>query len=118
VTPEVEPKRYDTRFFVAALPPGQRPRDVGGESDRLVWLRPQEAIDRHAAGRLAMLPPTVFTLAELAEHPDVDSVLRVANERDIQPVLPRVVVTGEEAELLLPSDAGYDEVHPGSNGAQ
>jgi 8-oxo-dGTP pyrophosphatase MutT (NUDIX family) len=118
VTPEVEPKRYDTRFFVAALPPGQRPRDVGGESDRLVWLRPQEALDRHAAGRLAMLPPTVFTLAELAEHPDVDSVLRVANERDIQPVLPRVVVTGEEAELLLPSDEGYDEVYPGPNGAQ
>jgi 8-oxo-dGTP pyrophosphatase MutT (NUDIX family) len=107
VTPEVEPKRYDTRFFVAALPEGQRTRDVGGESDRMVWVRPGDAVTEHAAGRLAMLPPTVFTLAELAEYPDVHSILQAANERDIKPVLPRVVVTGEEAELLLPTDPGY-----------
>jgi 8-oxo-dGTP pyrophosphatase MutT (NUDIX family) len=107
VTPEVEPKRYDTRFFVAAMPVGQRTRQVGGESDRTVWLRPQEAIDRHAAGELAMLPPTVFTLAELTTYSSVDSVLEAANERDIQPVLPRVVITGDEAELLLPHDPGY-----------
>jgi hypothetical protein len=107
VTPEVEPKRYDTRFFVAAMPPGQRTRQVGGESDRTVWLRPQEALDRHEAGELAMLPPTVFTLAELTAYSSVNSVLEAANERDIRPVLPRVVVTGDEAELLLPSDPGY-----------
>jgi hypothetical protein len=112
VTPEVEPKRYDTRFFVAALPAGQRSRDVGGESDRMVWIRPDEAIRRHGEGQLAMLPPTVFTLAELAEYPDVDSVLQAANERDIKPVLPRVAVTGEEAELLLPNDPGYADAHP------
>jgi 8-oxo-dGTP pyrophosphatase MutT (NUDIX family) len=107
VTPEVEPKRYDTRFFVAAMPPGQATRDVGGESDRMVWLRPQEALDLHEAGGLAMLPPTAFTLAELTNYPNVRSVLEAANERDIKPVLPRVVLTGEQAELLLPSDPGY-----------
>jgi 8-oxo-dGTP pyrophosphatase MutT (NUDIX family) len=107
ITPEVEPKRYDTRFFVAAMPPAQRTRQVGGESDRTVWLSPQEALDRHEAGELAMLPPTVFTLAELTSFPTVDSVLAQANERDIRPVLPRVVVTGDEAEVLLPGDPGY-----------
>lgn len=109
ITPEVEPKRYDTRFFVAALPAGQATRDVGGESDRLVWLRPQDALDLHEAGGLAMLPPTAFTLAELTEYRTVDSVLAAANERDIQPVLPRVVLTGEQAELLLPHDGGYGQ---------
>jgi 8-oxo-dGTP pyrophosphatase MutT (NUDIX family) len=112
VTPEVEPKRYDTRFFVAALPSRQVTRDVGGESDRMVWLRPEDAVRQHGQGSLAMLPPTVFTLAELAEYPDVDSILQAANKRDIQPVLPRVVVTGEEAELLLPSDPGYADAYP------
>jgi 8-oxo-dGTP pyrophosphatase MutT (NUDIX family) len=107
VTPEVEPRRYDTRFFVAALPTGQATRHVGGESDRTVWLRPQDAIDAQAAGRLAMLPPTVFTLAELTAYSSVESVLEAANERDIRPVLPRVVITGDEAELLLPDDPGY-----------
>ena len=112
VTPEVEPRRYDTRFFVAAMPAGQATRHVGGESDRTVWLRPQDAIDAHAAGELAMLPPTVFTLAELTGYDSVDSVLAAANERDIRPVLPRVIVTGEEAELLLPSDPGYTDAYP------
>src|SRR4051795_8495362 len=83
ITPEVEPKRYDTRFFVAALPAGQGTRDVGGESDRLVWLPPQQALDLHEAGGLAMLPPTAFTLAELTSYSSVDSVLAAANERDI-----------------------------------
>src|ERR1700712_4254022 len=109
VTPEAEPKRYDTRFFVAAMPSGQATRDVGGESDRMVWLRPQEALDLHEAGGLAMLPPTAFTLAELTAYPTVGSVLTAANERDIKPVLPRVVLTGEQAELLLPSDEGYGQ---------
>jgi 8-oxo-dGTP pyrophosphatase MutT (NUDIX family) len=107
VTPEAEPKRYDTRFFVAAMPAAQATRDVGGESDRMVWLRPQTALDLHTAGELAMLPPTAFTLAELTGYAGVDEVLAAANERDIRPVLPRVVVTGEQAELLLPGDPGY-----------
>lgn len=113
VTPEAEPKRYDTRFFVAALPGAQATRHVGGESDRMIWLRPQDALDRHTEGGLAMLPPTAFTLAELTNFSRVADVLEAANERDIRPVLPRVVLTGEQAELLLPGDPGYAE---GSDG--
>ncbi len=107
ITPEAEPKRYDTRFFVAAMPPEQATRHVGGEADQTMWLAPQEALDRHQAGSLAMMPPTAFTLAELTAYPSVDSVLEAANGRDIRPVLPRVVVTGEQAQLLLPGDADY-----------
>src|SRR5690606_16997026 len=52
ITPEVEPRRYDTRFFVAALPAGQRTRDVGGESDGVVWMEPKTALARAAAGEM------------------------------------------------------------------
>jgi hypothetical protein len=38
ITPEFEPRRFDTRFFVAALPPGQRTRDIFGEADRVAWM--------------------------------------------------------------------------------
>lgn len=107
ITPEAEPRRYDTRFFVAALPAGQSARRVGGEADRTVWLRPEEALARHASGQLGMLPPTAFTLAELAEYPDVGSVLAAAAARDVKPVLPRVVVSDDEARLLLPHEEGY-----------
>jgi 8-oxo-dGTP pyrophosphatase MutT (NUDIX family) len=56
VTPEVEPRRYDTRFFVAALPPGEHAVDVGGEADRVRWVRPELAVSECVAGRMPMLP--------------------------------------------------------------
>src|SRR3954453_12404853 len=65
ITPEVEPKRFDTRFFVAALPTGQRTRDVGGEADRVAWVRPADALAAADSGEMGMLPPTAFTLSEL-----------------------------------------------------
>jgi 8-oxo-dGTP pyrophosphatase MutT (NUDIX family) len=108
ITPEFEPKRYDTRFFVAALPEGQRTRDVGGEADRVAWVRPRDALDGAQRGEMGMLPPTAFTLSEVAAHEDVAAVLAAGSRRDIQPVLPKLVVAdGDEARLLLPHDEGY-----------
>jgi 8-oxo-dGTP pyrophosphatase MutT (NUDIX family) len=108
ITPEVEPRRYDTRFFVAAMPAGQRTRDVGGEADRVEWRRPADALAAHRRGELAMLPPTALTLAELSAYESVDAVLAAGTERDVRPVLPKVVLgDDEEVRLLLPHDAGY-----------
>jgi hypothetical protein len=114
VTPEVEPRRYDTRFFVAALPAGQATREVGGEADRAVWLAPREALARMRRNELTMLPPTAFTLAELSAYPNVAAVLAAARRRDIAPVLPRIVVSGDEARLLLPHDPGDTPARPGA----
>jgi 8-oxo-dGTP pyrophosphatase MutT (NUDIX family) len=109
ITPQTEPKRYDTRFFLAAMPERQRTRDVGGESDRVTWLRPDVALDRQRVGELAMMPPTMFTLSELATFPTVAAALDAGAERDVQPVLPKIVVgDSDDAQLLLPHDAGYD----------
>ena len=102
ITPEVEPKRFDTRFFVARVPQGQVCREAGTEADQRRWLRPQEALDQ----RLGMLPPTAVALADLTAHPDVESALDAP--RTITPVLPKLVV-GEDDEVafLLPGDDGY-----------
>jgi len=108
ITPEIEPKRYDTRFFVAALPTGQRTRDVGGEADRVAWVRPSDALAAAQSGEMGMLPPTAFTLSEIAAYDDVDAVLAAGTARDVKPVLPKVVVDDDEqARLLLPHDEGY-----------
>jgi hypothetical protein len=77
ITPEFEPRRFDTYFFVALLPKGQVPRDVGGEADDTVWCAPGEAAD----GRFTMLPPTRYTLLELAEEGGIDAVLAAAPAR-------------------------------------
>jgi 8-oxo-dGTP pyrophosphatase MutT (NUDIX family) len=107
VTPELEPKRYDTRFFVAALPPGQEPAHFAGESDLGEWVRPVDALQRQAEQQIAMLPPTAFTLAELAEFGSVAEVMVAAQARDVRRMLPKVIVTGNDVRLLLPGDPGY-----------
>ena len=106
VTPAFEPRRYDTRFFAAALPEGQTAAgdDAGGEADRAVWMAPAEALARHRDGELVMLPPTVFTLAELTEYADAAAVLAAAVERDCKPVLPRLLVEGDTARFLTHDD--------------
>lgn len=91
VTPDFEPRRFDTYFFVAVLPVGQRTRDVSGEADLTRWIRPGDAVAGHAAGELPMLPPTAATLRDLAGYATPDEVLAAAAGRDAaRPVQPRV----------------------------
>ena len=95
ITPVPEQRRYDTRFFAAALPAPQQPRDVGGEASEVAWLRPDDAI---AAGRrqeMVLLPPTAVTLAELARHASVTEAL--AAERDLAPLMPGAVLADGSA---------------------
>ncbi|MFL6137733.1 MAG: NUDIX hydrolase [Frankiaceae bacterium] len=112
VTPELEERRYDTRFFVAALPGGQRPRQVGGEADRVAWLPVRAAVERHRAGELGMFPPTIATLVELSAHASVEDVLAASAGRVITPLMPRIVVSedpdGGEADvhLVMPGEDG------------
>lgn len=108
ITPEVEPRRFDTRFFVAALPVGQRTRDVGGEADKVTWIRPADALAAFESGEIGLMPPTAFTLGELAAYDTVVDVLAAGDARDVKPVLPKILVTDDdEAHLLLPHDEGY-----------
>lgn len=101
ITPVFEPKRYDTRFFVAILPAGQHTRDVSGEADAVHWMRPVDAMAAVDAGTLRMLPPTYVTLSELVRYATPDDVLTDAAERTIRTVVPEVRVDGDEAWLVV-----------------
>lgn len=103
ITPVVETRRYDTRFFVAAIPAGQRARDVSTEADKVAWVRPAEAVQRALRGEWALLPPTLATLSELAEYDTVADVL--AAERTISVREPRAEIIDGEPYLVLPEDA-------------
>ncbi|TAM64659.1 NUDIX hydrolase [Mycobacterium sp.] len=93
VTPEAErTRRYDTYFFVGALPQGQRADGENTESDRAGWALPQDAIDDFEAGRNILLPPTWTQLDSLAGR-SVPEVLAV--ERQIVTVQPLLEKRGD-----------------------
>lgn len=102
ITPEFEPRRFDTYFFVAELPVEQETGWASGEADYQVWLPPAEALRRRAAGEIAMLPPTEVALRDLAEHRTVGDVLAAATTRDpATPVLPRVEFAADGTPRLV-----------------
>jgi 8-oxo-dGTP pyrophosphatase MutT (NUDIX family) len=104
ITPEFEPRRFDTWFFVALLPAGQDARDISGEADRTLWITPADALAGYAAGELAMLPPTLVTLRDLAAYPRIVDVVTASAGRDAaRPVQPRVEIAPDgTARLRVP----------------
>jgi 8-oxo-dGTP pyrophosphatase MutT (NUDIX family) len=85
ITPIFEPRRYDTYFFLARLPPSQTARNVGGEADEVAWVDPRQTRD------LPMLPPTRVTLREVASFNTIESLLDGARLQDAAtPVIPRL----------------------------
>jgi len=122
LTPEASPRRFDTWFFAAALPPGQTAaleaaaerqdqgvphdgepghREPGhGESDQGTWLRPAGALESARTGAITLLPPTAVTLGELARYDSVTAVL--AQHRTMTMRMPKVMLDGDRAWLALP----------------
>jgi 8-oxo-dGTP pyrophosphatase MutT (NUDIX family) len=100
VTPEVEPRRYDTRFFVAGLPADAAVTAHLAEAERERWLPPAEAAADQA---LPMLPPTRYTLRDLAGFGSVAEALAAAAGRRVERILP--VLDG--AELAMPWGERY-----------
>lgn len=93
VTPEVESRRFDTRFFAAALPAGQDLAEYTSEHQNVGWFTPA------AAQGLPMLPPTAAALAEVGRFPTVAEALAV--EREPVPIMPKPVAAGEDITWVL-----------------
>ena len=108
ITPVSAPRRYDTRFFVAAAPPAQSPLHDNQETISHVWVRAADALARHHAGDFKMRFPTVRTLEEFADFADVETLINAMRaKRNIPTILPRIRGSGAR---VLPGDPSYDDV--------
>jgi 8-oxo-dGTP pyrophosphatase MutT (NUDIX family) len=105
ITPVMEPRRFDTRFFAAALPAGQRTRDVGGEASAVAWIAPGDALAAGRRGELALMPPTMVSLTELAACGSLHGVL--TGPRDVAPVIPEIQLREGAVWLTVPGMPGY-----------
>lgn len=102
ITPEGEPRRYDTRFYVAVLPPAAAPVGVGTEMDLTGWWLPERALGACERGEIVLWPPTFVTLSEIAEHADVAGVVDAATGRDLEPVAPVLIRDPDGYRVVLP----------------
>jgi 8-oxo-dGTP pyrophosphatase MutT (NUDIX family) len=106
ITPVGPPRRYDTRFFVTAMPKGQTPVPDRREAVDSEWVRPADALSAFASGARAMLPPTVGMLRLLATYPSSQALIEAAvrdEAREDEPV--RMAGLGEgRFHILLPGE--------------
>ncbi len=114
-TPEFEPRRYRTLFFVTASPAGQHAAAGSTESDAAGWLGVDEAL-ASAGESVAMLPPQYCTFLELAQYRTVAEVLDAADRPIPEPIMPGLDAAAAPVRLTLP--ARYSERStPGSERA-
>ncbi len=109
ITPKMESRRFDTRFYIAIIPEGQHASHDGSETTSAVWLRPSSAIDHMIAGKIKLAPPTVRTLQWLAEFGDAQSAIDDALSRTPPLVRPRLVTGDDGWFLALPGDPEHPE---------
>jgi 8-oxo-dGTP pyrophosphatase MutT (NUDIX family) len=104
VTPDIEPRRFDARFFLAVEPAAQDASHCGRETTVGVWLRPADAIARCVAGEIALPPPTWTTLRQLEGFATVDDAMAWARSCPVPRVQPGFMFQGATRIVTLPGD--------------
>jgi len=110
VTPEIEIRRFDTRFFIARAPEGQTPIHDAGETTHSEWAEPARAIESCRAGVISLPPPTWTTLQMLSQFDSIDAVFDWARRKPIPRVQPRFEKRGDQTLLFYPGDPMYPPV--------
>jgi 8-oxo-dGTP pyrophosphatase MutT (NUDIX family) len=100
-------KRFDTRFFVAAVPPGQQPGHDAHEAIESLWLPPQVALEQYWDGRIELAPPQIMSLAHLCRHADAGSVLAAARGRVPPCIAPEPFEEDGDRVLCYPGDSRH-----------
>ena len=112
ITPAPETRRYDTRFFAAAVGAGQRGAHDERETTASFWAPPAEVLSRFDVGEIQLAPPTHRTLAQLTGLSRAADVAEAAARACLDPICPRLVRQntddGETLALALPGDPEHD----------
>ena len=109
ITPAQVKIRFDTWFFLAPVPAGASPSVDGCEIVDARWISPVAALEAAGAGELFMVFPTIKHLEQLSKFESAQAVMAHARGREVRPVQPRVVMSGETARILLPGEPGYED---------
>lgn len=117
ITPASVPKRFDTRFFLAALPPGQTAAIDAIEATELAWMTPASFLAAARDGTMTASQPTLYNLMELdhsvRQHVSLSAILAAEARREIAPVLPKMIThasaSGRQRLIVMPWDSEYHD---------
>ena len=112
ITPKIESRRFDTRFFIAYLPENQTVEHDGLELTKSVWINPNKAIEKAFKGDMPMIMPTIKNLQSCENYRSAKDILRDQKKltnNDIPPILPKFFKENGNWVGLLPGDEGYED---------
>lgn len=110
ITPSIEPKRFDTYFFVASVPAGANAVVDATEVTEHVWATASALLGKHDAGEIKLPPPTLRTLSDLAGHASIDAIFSWARSLPLVPIQPKLIGSAAgELAIVLPWDPRYAE---------
>ncbi len=107
ITPTIEKKRFNTRFFIARIPSGQIPLHDSIEMTESMWMSPKEALAAYGRRTILLMPPTLKTLEELSGYDKTADLFRATAERKIYTIMPQACQVEGIPTLLLPHDLDY-----------
>jgi 8-oxo-dGTP pyrophosphatase MutT (NUDIX family) len=108
ITPAEVKIRFDTWFYLAAMPPGQDAEVDGCEIVDARWMAPGDAVAAGDRGEMSIVFPTVKHLERIAVYRSASRLLADARGLTVEPVQPRVVGSDEQARIVLPGEPGYE----------
>ena len=114
--PSISSKRFDTRFFIAAMPPSQHARHDNVETTESVWLAPRLALEHYWSHQIALAPPQLMTLAHLSRHASVASAMHSASAARPRLIQPEPFDEAGERVLCYPGDPRHSVREPAMPG--
>ena len=113
ITPEGQPKRYDTRFFLATAPPAQTAVHDDGELVDSAWVTPQEAIEKSERREWMVIFPTLRNLMSLTGFSSAAEAEEAGRRRgEVETLQPRIIRREGGIQAVLPGDPGWDDAEP------
>jgi 8-oxo-dGTP pyrophosphatase MutT (NUDIX family) len=109
ITPAEVTIRFDTWFFLAALPPGAHARVDGAEVVDSRWYTPETALAASRAGEILLVFPTIKHLEQLTSFGSAQELIERVHTGEVGPVQPRVIRSGGITRIVLPGEPGYDD---------
>jgi 8-oxo-dGTP pyrophosphatase MutT (NUDIX family) len=109
ITPEVISRRFDAWFFLALAPAHSPPEPDGVETVEASWFEPATALAAQEAGELTLAFPTIAQLRSLLPFRTAAEAIEAHRDRQVEPILPKVIGSREDHRVVLPGDPDYPD---------